>query len=329
MKTRLLLSLLFFSFVSIQMHAQTDDRMAPQQGFSFKKLLPNYKKVAITTEFADVDTTYVMPANAMDSILAKDILEQPKSVTGAYILCPGLYQMVCKSYCIKAGTYGPSKGDSYLYAPLKGPKENLMKTMLINAEKKGNFAQHDIQLLLWAIIAKTKFKDLNPHLQFVLMSLLSAKEIVDFNDGAIGFIPDVMIDQALQGMPASVRAIITAENQMRKMFGDAQRSYAEFERMAVITGMAPVDRPTFKRGRWSKHPLGYYIRYLPEGYNKTTVQVYVPIAPKGVPSDYQEQDLNNNDCSFQVEFNAIGSVAVPSNTQSQRLLQSNEKYTGT
>lgn len=319
---------LFFIFLSASTFLQAqDDRLAPGSGFQFKSLLPNYNKPVITTEFANSDTNYVMSSAIGDSIVPKNIFDQPKSVTGAYILCPGFYQMVCKSYCIKAGTYGPSQGDAYLYAPLEGPKANLMKTILVNAEKKGNYKQEDIQMILWSIISKSKFKDLNPHLQVVVLSLLGPKELVEFNNGAIGFIPERLIQQALLGMPPAVQKIISAENEMRRMFSMANITYQEVERMAVITGSAPIDRPQFKRGRWSRHPLGYYIRYLPSPYRKTVVQVIVPPAPKEIPNEFTLTNINDQ-CNYQVEFNAIGSVAVPSNTGSQRLLQSNEIYKG-
>ena len=40
---------------------------------------------------------------------------------GGFILEEGDYSSTMQSYCLHAGTYGPTRGDAYLYAPVKGP----------------------------------------------------------------------------------------------------------------------------------------------------------------------------------------------------------------
>lgn len=323
--------LILSCIVSMPVNAQRrEGRMAPNtSGFSLRNIAQDFHKQAITTSFADADTNWVMPITFGDSLINQNITDQSRNILGAYLLCPGFYQMVCRSYCIRAGTYGPSQGDSYLYAALKGPKENLIKNLLTAAEKKGNVSQQDLQLIFWAIIAKTKFSDLNPRLQALSMMLLTPAQLLDFNGGALGFVPKIVVQRAIVALPVHVQQIIIAENELRQMFSNANATYQQYEQLAVKAGMAPVDRPAFKRGRWCKHPDGYYIRYLPESYNKTTVQVFVPLHPKTAPDEVLDLTVNNDpeNCSFQVEFNAIGSVAVPSNTGSQRLLQSNELFT--
>lgn len=47
-----------------------------------------------------------------------------------------------------AGTFAPSSGDGYMYAPTLGPKEEIVTTILKNAEKHPEVHQHDIQMLL-------------------------------------------------------------------------------------------------------------------------------------------------------------------------------------
>ena len=59
-------------------------------------------------------------------------------------------------------------------------------------------------------------------------------------------------------------------------------------------------------GRWSLHPDGYYVRYLPQGYSHTLVQIWVP---QGAPAVGKE-------------FDPATHVAVPGNTSRQRLGQS-------
>ena len=59
-------------------------------------------------------------------------------------------------------------------------------------------------------------------------------------------------------------------------------------------------------GRWSLHPDGYYVRYIPSGYSSTRTEIWVP---EGSPAVGKEYDPATH-------------IAVPGNTSRQRLIQS-------
>ena len=65
-------------------------------------------------------------------------------------------------------------------------------------------------------------------------------------------------------------------------------------------------------GRWSLHPDGYYVRYLPVSYTNTVTQIWVP---QGSPAVGKEYDPATH-------------IAVPGNTARQRLMQSGRPYRG-
>jgi hypothetical protein len=84
------------------------------------------------------------------------------------------------------------------------------------------------------------------------------------------------------------------------------------ERVAVLSGAVPMgpgsqDIPS---GRWSLHPDGYYIRYVPQGYSHTVVGIWVP---QGSPAVGKEYDPATH-------------IAVPGNTSRQRLIQSGRAH---
>jgi hypothetical protein len=85
-------------------------------------------------------------------------------------------------------------------------------------------------------------------------------------------------------------------------------SFAEMERVAVLSGAAPLGEGSrdVPSGRWSLHPDGYYVRYLPSGYSSTRVEIWVP---QGSPAVGKEYD-------------PAAHIAVPGNTARQRLIQS-------
>ncbi len=64
---------------------------------------------------------------------------------GFQLVKPGLYQEDLQTYCLHAGTYGPSRGEGYLYAPLKGGRAKIIKKILSNSFSHPEIPQQDIQ----------------------------------------------------------------------------------------------------------------------------------------------------------------------------------------
>lgn len=55
---------------------------------------------------------------------------------------------------LPAGTLGLTRGDGYLWASLKGPKAEVVETILRRSVRHADLAQTDIQVLLWSILAR-------------------------------------------------------------------------------------------------------------------------------------------------------------------------------
>lgn len=231
-----------------------------------------------------------------------------RTPAGGFLLAAGHYEMNTQSYCLKAGTHGPGGGDGYLYAPPIGAAEEAVVAILRNSVRYPAVEQRDIQMLLWAIIARAKFEDLSSDLKMTAAQLLTPKQIASLNRNALDMIPGPVLDQAIAGAPPAVRTILEAEAQLRQMLTSSGSSFSEMERVAVLSGMAPMGEGSQQvpSGRWSLHPDGYYVRYLPSGYSQTRVQIWVP---QGSPAVGKEYDPSLH-------------IAVPGNTSRQRLIQS-------
>jgi len=203
----------------------------------------------------------------------------PRTTQGAFVLeRPGLYAFRAKSYCLKAGTYAPTTGDGYLLAPLAGPKSNPVRKLLHATYTHPDITQQEIQVLLWAIIARTKISDMPRDYQLTAAKVLSPKDIFELNNGALGLVPEDMMYEAFEGVPPAVRSILEAEARLRQKMTQGEASYEELEQIAVRFGAAPAseDDKYIPSGRWSFHPDGYFIRFFPEGYVNNNIQVYVP-----------------------------------------------------
>lgn len=232
-----------------------------------------------------------------------------------FVLKAGYYRMQSQSYCLHAGTYGPSgdKGDGYLYAPPLGPAKDTVMAIVRNSVLHADIPQHDVQLLLWAILAKTKPQDLSPPLQAVAMRLLSPQQFAALGRGAAfdflrGRAYEMMLDQA----SPQLRQVLQAESQMRSMLSNGSSRFEDIERVAVLAGMAPMGEGSqaIPSGRWSRHPDGYWVRYVPSGYSSTRLELWVP----------------NDSQAIGGTFDPATHVAVPGNTSRQRLLQSGREH---
>ena len=235
-----------------------------------------------------------------------------RSTQGGFVLAPGYYSMLAQSYCLHAGTHGPGGGDAYLFAPVKGSARDAVSSILHNSVAHPEIAQHDIQLLLWAIVARAKFEDLDMRLKGVAARLLTTKQLAGLNRSALGVLTSPQLASVMGGLPGPVRTVVAAESRMRGLLTTPGSSYASIERVAVLSGIAPrgpgsIDLPAT---RWSLHPDGFWVRYTPNGYTNTKVEIWVPAGSKGVGKAYDPGS----------------SVAVPANTARQRLAQSGRTY---
>ncbi|MBS7565954.1 hypothetical protein KHS38_16215 [Mucilaginibacter sp. Bleaf8] len=265
---------------------------------------------AITTSFKDVNSTGKQPPSFHADEAAQPLYLLPKAQGGGYKLCAGFYEMTNKSYCLHAGTRGPSNGDGYMLAPVLGPKRDVVIAILKSAETHPNVTQHDIQMLLWAIIARTRFVDYGTEIKLTATTLLSPADLMKLEGGALGILPANLMDKAKAQLPTPVQAVFEAENNIRRLAASGTATYEEMERYAMLAGLTPTIDREYPSGVWSLHPDGYYIRYIPSGYAITKTQIYVP------------QELANSKPGL--VYDATNAIACPANTGAQRLIQTNE-----
>ncbi len=238
-----------------------------------------------------------------------DMMTLPRTQNGGFVLREGAFEMHTQSYCLKAGTHGPSRdrGDGYIYAPPRGAADGQVVAILRNSVDHPEIPQRKIQLLLWAIIARANFEDLQTDLKLVAARLLTPLQIVTLNRSALD-LAGPALERAMADAPPLVRAALEAEAGLRRTLTSAEGTFEDAERLAVLAGIAPrgAGSRDIPQGRWSRHPDGYYVRYLPQGYSYTVTHVWVPA---GSPAVGREYDPATH-------------IAMPGNTARQRLVQS-------
>ena len=279
-------------------------------GDKLKKKTPNLfgAKAPITTSLEDAKWGDASKDGFTPREEARSLMTLQRTPSGGFVLQPGYYNLQAQSYCLKAGTHGPGGGDGYLYAPPKGPAEDAVMSVLRNSVQHPEIEQQDIQVLLWAIIARAKFEDLQPQMKATASRLLTPRQLASLNRSALNVLSGNALTDALGGVPEPLRQIAQAEAQLRQMMTTPGASFAEMERVAVLSGAAPLGEGSSQvpSGRWSLHPDGYFVRYIPSGYSSTRVEIWVP---QGSPAVGKEYDPATH-------------IAVPGNTARQRLIQS-------
>ena len=240
---------------------------------------------ALATSFEDA-ITGVPFLDDFEPVVYAPLVEAPRGSGHSFLLGPGAWRGALESYCLHAGVHGPGKGEGYLLAPLRGPRAEVIGQILRETVAHPELAQEDIQALIWGILARGKISDMPNALRTAAQAVLTPAQIRRLNGGALGRVPDEVMDRAFGQLPPAARQIMQAEAQLRGMLASQVYDYTDLEGVAVLTGEPPPDENAVgvPRHRWSYHPGGYFVRYDPDGYSLTQTDVYVP-EPTSVLTD--------------------------------------------
>jgi hypothetical protein len=266
----------------------------------------------LTTSLDDA-VTEVAFLDRFDPPKGSPLLELPMGLDDGVTLVPGLWDAHVQSYCLKAGTFGPSRGDGYLWAPFKGPKADVINAILNKSAFNESIPQHDIQVLLWGIIARTRVGQLPEGPRRAAQTLLSESQIASIDGSALDVIPDDWIRKITGPLNSVVRRALEAENRLRQAFANpGAAAYDELERIAVLNGMPPVAERgrEVKARRWSFHPNGYFIRFMPNSYTNMQLQIYVPERFSATRTGDRITSLSDaTGARLNVTYGADGSIA--------------------
>jgi hypothetical protein len=255
---------------------------------------------AVTSNFRDVDTTEILQPDLPAGKSPVSLMELPRTEEGGFVLSPGLYEADFKTYCLQPGTPGPSANDVYFQAPLEGARKELIQTILLNSRKQSQLQQKNVQLLLWSVVSQSDFHKLSHDVQYAAMQLLTPKQLFELQGGVLG-----VVKMVSKVVPSSA-----GQNDIRKLFDLSVRSYEAFEQLAVLNTPSQVWRTDLKQDQWYRQEEGYYVRYIPNNYKQTRIQVYVP---DGIV------DSTAHETGNYIVFDPTSWVVIPANSNAQRL----------
>ena len=186
----------------------------------------------------------------------------------------GYYRYDTRSYCLHAGKHGASSGDGYLIAPLKGRQANLIATIVNNSHKHKEIPQTDIQRIIWAIESGTSLLDFSGEQAIAISVLSNPKDLAQYElDVQTNLNSLNSIGRAL--LPPEVRQALDYYNEFKTILTDANSSYEDIEKLAVLSGFveAGPNSQEIQAGNWAKIAENTFMRSYPQTYKKTTVEI--------------------------------------------------------
>ncbi|RMG26260.1 MAG: hypothetical protein D6724_02255 [Armatimonadetes bacterium] len=190
-------------------------------------------------------------------------------------LKPGYYKIQLQSYCLHAGRPAPWAGDGMVDGPWKGESAKLLLDVIRRADLRPDLSQADVQYLLWAILARAKPSKLRGRVREAALQLLTKEELARLEGGGLDVIEDRAMAQLLGRFNSALRPVLEAENKLRGMLYDGNRSLEEMERVAILP---PIQgkKSEIPKMRWLWRPEGYAIRYDAQTAWRLDVYVVVP-----------------------------------------------------
>jgi hypothetical protein len=240
---------------------------------------------------------------ALSGLQPLSILDLPQSQDGEIILAEGFYEGDFRSYCLQPGTPDPSDRDAYTQVLLSGYRKDIIETILRNSLDRPDLSQRNIQLLLWSVVSGSDYNRLTPAVKSTSRQLLSSKQIFALQGGVVGVMKTIAASLPETGLSPTL-------NSMKDLFELGNSSYEAFEQIAVLRQPSVIRNPDYKKEQWYKQEGGYYVRYFPNGYQQTKIQVYVP---KGT------LDHDGKRSGSYLLFDPVTRMAAPANSNAQRL----------
>lgn len=204
----------------------------------------------------------------------------PRDADGGFTLDPGAYEATFESYCLLPGTHGPTTGDGYLASPIAGDGAGVVEAILHRSALHPGLPQEDIQQLLWSILVRAPYSQLDADVRHAATTLLTRDEIRVLQRLSGESLADRLRGAIAARAPEPVQRMLDAQYRLRSLLADASATYEEMRDVAVLEGEPephPGDRDV-PAVRWSYHAAGYFTRFLPDGFTRTRVQIVVPSA---------------------------------------------------
>ncbi len=260
----------------------------------------------LATSLADAIQGETLPSSVEPKAF-DPLLKLARVPGGAFILKAGIYEAYVQSYSLEPYDQGWGRASAFFPAPIKGRRAKVISDILKYSELHPDVPQAYIQNLLGLTVYGTDLEKMPAQTQQAAAQILPKETLLLIKGAAQAkslekTLLGVLGRHAPKGVQEVAGAVATAQaidNQygITKTAGDLKTNLESKEFTA-----------SGERGAWVQMPGGFYVRYLPEGYAKTRLQVIVP-----------EAAMEHVDPNKPLTFDPTQYLAVHAGTPAQRL----------
>ena len=238
------------------------------------------KNSGITTTFADAIHGEPLPPT-FDPKSAAPLLSLERNDDGAFVLKAGIYEATVQSFTLDAGDPNSTKPAGYYPAPIKGRFAKVLASLLKNAELHPDIPQSELQQLVIAVAAGTDLEKMPAPMQQTALRALPKDTLKALQGAAQANAFNKALMDEINKRIAGDRNAQKTLGQMNDIAQQMQPGAASAQAQAELDALPePV-----ARGAWAQMQAGFYVRYLPEGYVKTRLQIIVPDSAAGATFD--------------------------------------------
>lgn len=265
----------------------------------------------LSTSVADTIHLSILPPG-IDPPEFEPLLKLPRNDQGAFILKAGIFQAYVESFSLEPYDPGYPRGMAFFPAPIKGRTAKVILETLKYSELHPDVQQAYIQNFLGLTVYGKHIEEMPAVTQQAAAKILP-KETLALIHGASQAkkLGKILLQQLGRQAGASnpkaaqeITGAINKEKQIDQAVG-VTTTLGALKNNAASVGIAADSAP---RGSWAQMPGGFYVRYLPESYSKTKLQVIVP-----------EAAMEHVDPKAPLTFDPTQYLAVHVGTPAQRL----------
>ncbi|MCD4657308.1 MAG: hypothetical protein K8S87_07165 [Planctomycetes bacterium] len=222
------------------------------------------RTILLTTSANDIGMVCPISPDILDNLKPQKVNYWPTE--------PGYYRLELETYCLHAGTYGPTEGTGFQLLPACGPLAPQIKAILLACAEHPNIKQETIQSLLWAMLAGIGYDDLLPKFRSAAAQMLPANLLTKY----IGMqtLAPKLVDAAL---PDELKSNLNFLRDFRNRVNNANAKFEDIERMAVLEGEPPGPPVINVPARaWSTTSNGNLWRIQTMGYSLAYADYFIP-----------------------------------------------------
>lgn len=273
--------------------------------------LSAFTGATLSTNVADTIHLSILPPG-IEPQEFEPLLKLERDKNGAFILRAGIFQTEVESFSLEPYDPGYPRPMAFFPAPIKGRTARVISDTLKYSELHPDVQQAWIQNFLGLTVFGKHLEEMPQPTQQAATKILP-KETLALIHGASQAkkLGKILLSQIGRQVGASnpkaaqeINGAIDKEKKIDQAVGITTTVGALKGNVASL-GVAADSAP---RGSWAEMPGGFYVRYLPEGYARTKVQVIVP-----------EAAMEHVDPKAPLTFDPTQYLAVHVGTPAQRL----------